>query len=178
MVIFGELFSWGVNMTSPYLWLKFIHVIAAVTFMVAHGTSIAISFRLKHEKDVARIKALLDLSSTMWVATMLSLLVLLIIGIVLGFMGGWWSQTWIWASIVLLLVITFWMFYIGQRTYHPLRKALGLPYQAGGKEMPAEKPAPVEESFALIANTRPGLMLLIGYGGFVLIIWLMMFKPV
>jgi hypothetical protein len=68
------------------------------------------------------------------------------------------------------------MFQIGQGTYHPLRKALGLPYMARGRDMPAGEPAPEEESFALIAKTRPVLMLLIGYGGFVLIIWLMMFK--
>ena len=164
-------------MTSPYLWLKFIHVITAVTFMVAHGTSIAISFRLKHEKDVERIKAMLDVSGTMWVATMLSLLVSFFLGIVLSFMGRWWSQTWIWASIVLLLVITFWMFYIGQGTYHPLRKALGLPYQARSKEMPAEEPAPEEERLAQIAKTRPWEMLIVGYGGFLVVIWLMMFKP-
>lgn len=29
----------------------------------------------------------------------------------------------------------------------------------------------------LDAKTRPGLMLLVGYGVFVVIIWLMMFKP-
>ena len=164
-------------MTSPYLWIKFLHVVAAVTFMVAHGTSIAISFRLKHEQDIARIKAMLDVSGTMWVAMILSLLISGIAGIVLGYMGRWWSQTWIWISIVLLLVITIWMFQIGQGTYHPLRKALGLPYQARGKEMAAGEPAPEEESFALITKTRPGLMLLVGYGGFVIIIWLMMFKP-
>jgi hypothetical protein len=43
--------------------------------------------------------------------------------------------------------------------------------------MPAEKPEPEEESFALIAKRRPWLMLIIGYGGFVAIMWLMMFKP-
>jgi hypothetical protein len=164
-------------MDSLYEWIKFLHVVAAVTFMVTHGTSIAISFRLKGEQDVTKIKTLLDISGSMWIAMMLSLLVAGIAGIVLGFMLSWWSQWWIWVSIVLLLVITIWMFTIGQGTYHQLRKALGMPYQAGGKEMPAGEPAPVEESNALIAKTRPGLMLLVGYGGFVVIIWLMMFKP-
>jgi uncharacterized membrane protein len=80
----------GAKMTSIYLWLKFLHVVAAVTFMVAHGTSIAISFRLKHEEDVARIKAMLDVSGTMWIAMMLSLLVSGIagIGLVLWPIGG------------------------------------------------------------------------------------------
>ena len=164
-------------MGSLYEWTKFLHVIAAITFMVAHGTSIAISFRLKKEEDVERIKAMLDVSGTMWVAMMLSLLVSGIAGIVLGFMLSWWSDWWIWISIVFLVVLTIWMFTIGQGTYHQLRRTLGMPFQAGGKEMPAQDLAPVEETFALITKTKPVLMLLVGYGGFVVIIWLMMFKP-
>jgi hypothetical protein len=164
-------------MDSLYEWIKFLHVVAAVTFMVTHGTSIAISFRLKGEQDVTKIKTLLDISGSMWIAMMLSLLVAGIAGIVLGFMLSWWSQWWIWVSIVLLLMITIWMFQIGQGTYHPLRKTLGMPYMARGRDMPAEEPASEEESQAWIAKTRPGLMLLVGYGGFVVIIWLMMFKP-
>jgi membrane protein YdbS with pleckstrin-like domain len=104
--------------------------------MVAHGTSIAISFRMKQEQDMSKVKTMLDLSGSVWIAMMLSLLVAGIAGIVMGFMLSWWSQWWIWVSIVLLLVITIWMFQIGQGT----------------------------------------LMLLVGYGGFVVIIWLMMFK--
>jgi len=164
-------------MGSLYEWIKFLHVVAAITFMVSHGTSITISFRLKQEKDIIKIKTMLDLSGTMWVAMMLSLLVAAVAGIVLGFMLHWWSQWWIWISIVLLLVITIWMFQMGQSTYHQLRRTLGMPFQAGSKEMPAQEPAPVEESYALIAKTKPHLLLLVGYGGFVVIIWLMMFKP-
>ena len=77
---------------------------------------------------------------------------------------------------MLLVVITIWMFTIGQGTYHRLRTTLGMPFQAGGKEMPAQDPAPVKESYALIAKTKPHLMMLGGYGGFVVIIWLMMFN--
>jgi len=112
--------------------------------MVAHGTSIAISFRLKKEEQVENIKAMLDVYGTMWMAMMLSLLVVGIAGIVLGFMLSWWSEWWLWVSIVLLVVITIWMFTIGQGTYHQLRRTLGMPFQAGSKEMPAQDPAPVE----------------------------------
>ena len=164
-------------MNSLYEWLKFLHVVAAITFLVAHGTSIAISFSVKREDEMTKVKTMLDLSGTMWIAMMLALLVAGIAGIVLGFMLNWWSQWWIWVSVVLLLVITIWMFQIGQGTYHPLRKALGMPYMARGRDMPAGEPASEEESRALIAKTQPHLMLLVGYGGFVVIIWLMMFKP-
>jgi hypothetical protein len=164
-------------MNSLYEWLKFLHVVAVFTFIMSHGTSIAISFSVKKEEDVNKIKSMLDLSGSMWVMMMLSLLVAGIAGIVLGFMGNWWSRWWLWVSIVLLLVIIIWMFMIGQGTYHLLRKALGMPYMARGKDMPAEKPTSDKERASLIAKTRPHLMLLVGYGGFVVIIWLMMFKP-
>jgi hypothetical protein len=43
--------------------------------MVAHGTSIAISFRMKQEQDMSKVKTMLDLSGSVWIAMMLSLLV-------------------------------------------------------------------------------------------------------
>lgn len=165
-------------MSSLYRWIEFLHVVAGITFMVSHGASIAISFRIKKEQEMNKIKTMLDLSGTMWVAMMLSLLVTLIAGIIMGFMLKWWSQWWIWISIILLLVIMIWMFQIGQSTYHPIRRAMGMPYLARGREMPAEEPAPEEERKALIARSmNPYIMLLVGYGGYVVIIWLMMFKP-
>jgi hypothetical protein len=49
---------------SLYEWIKFLHVILAVTFLVAHGTSIAISFRVKQEQDMSKVKTMLDLSGS------------------------------------------------------------------------------------------------------------------
>lgn len=164
-------------MDSLYLWLKFIHVLAGFTFFLSHGTSIAVAFKLKREKQLSRIHALFDLSGSMWNITMISLLVLLVVGIVISFMGNWWKFGWIWVSLVLLVGITVWMFVLGQGTYHPIRKAIGLPYMHKSKELPAEDPIPESEWLEMIAHTRPWEMLIIAYGGFVVIIWLMMFKP-
>ena len=143
---------------------------------MSHGTSIAFAFRLKREKDLTRIQALFDLSGSMWIVMMISLLVLLIGGIINGVMGNWWSSGWIWVSLVLSLGVTIWMFVIGQGTYHPMRKAFGLPYMFRGKEVQPEEPVSEAERSAMIARTRPGLMLWLAYGGFVLVLWLMMFK--
>jgi len=118
-----------------------------------------------------------DMSGYMWLVMILSLLVLLIVGVVISFMGNWWSMGWTWASLALSLGITIWMFVIGQGTYHPMRKAFGLPYMQKGKEMPSEEPVSEEERQALVAKTRPWEILLVSYGGFVVILWLMMFKP-
>jgi hypothetical protein len=40
-------------------------VIAAIKFLVAHSTSIAISFRSKNEQAVERNRTMLDVSGTM-----------------------------------------------------------------------------------------------------------------
>ena len=92
-------------------------------------------------------------------------------------MANWWSQSWTWVSLVLMLVVTGWMFILGTRTYHPMRKAFGMSYREGNTEVPAGEPLPEAERAALVAATRPMELLVIGYGGFILILWLMYFKP-
>lgn len=164
-------------MFSVYLWLKFLHVLAVCTFVLSHGASIVFSFRLKREKELPRIQAMMDLSGALWPAMMLSLLVILIAGIILGVMGKWWLGGWFWVSIVISLGVTVWMFVIGQGTYHPMRKAFGLPYMHKSKEMPPEEPVSEAERFAMIEKTRPWQMFWIAFGGFVIVLWLMMFKP-
>jgi len=164
-------------MASLYTWLKFIHVVAGFGFIMAHGVSVFVAFQLKKENEPARMKALLDLSAASWPAMMLSLVALLLAGIITGFMGHWWGQLWMWASLVLLLGLTYWMFSLGQRTYHPLRKMLGMEYLIQGKPQPVEPARPAEEIAAHIASTRPKEMLWAGLGGFILILWLMIFKP-
>src|SRR6478609_7482514 len=44
-----------------YRWLVFLHVLAVFGFLLAHGTAIAVAFRLRREREVARIRVLLDL---------------------------------------------------------------------------------------------------------------------
>ena len=164
-------------MSSLYLWIKFIHVAASVTFIMGHGAAIAFSFRVKKEKSIERVGAMLDLASSMWQVYMLSWLVLMAAGIANGFMGNWWSRGWIWVSLILMLAITIWMFIVGNNTYHPLRKAFGMPYRTSKGDFPAEEPLPEAERDALVAATRPMELLAVGYGGFILILWLMIFKP-
>ena len=120
---------------------------------------------------------MLDLSGSLWPAMMLSLLVILIAGIILGVMGKWWLGGWFWVSIGISVGVTVWMFVIGQGTYHPMRKAFGMPYMHKGKELPPEDPVSEEERSVWIEKTRPWQMLWIAFGGFVIVLWLMMFKP-
>ena len=42
-----------------YPWIVFIHVLGVLVFFIAHGTSMVVGFRLKGERDPARVRALL-----------------------------------------------------------------------------------------------------------------------
>jgi hypothetical protein len=164
-------------MGSLYLWLKFVHVVAGFTFLMAHGVAVFVAFQLKKEKDITRMQSLMDVSAAAWPTMMLSLLTLLVAGVITGFMGGWWGSIWIWVSLVLLIGLTGWMFGVGQGAYHPLRRMLGMEWMIQGKPQPVEKARPMAEIEAHIAKTNPRMLLFVGLGGFFFILWLMIFKP-
>lgn len=106
-----------------------------------------------------------------------SLLVLLITGIAAGLIGHWWGQVWIWASLVLLIVLVGAMAGLGSRIYGAARKAAGLQYFEGGRQRPPIEPAGEDEIHAILARGNPVLLTVIGYGGLAIIAWLMRFKP-
>jgi hypothetical protein len=164
-------------MNSLYDWLKYLHVFAGFTFIMGHGVAVAISFRLKHEKDLSRIQSLFDLSGTMFPVYFISMIVMFLDGIAITFMGKWWSFGWVWASLALSLVVTVWMFLLGARTYQPIRKAVGVIFRENNKEFDPVDPLPEAERAALIEATNPQLMLWVAYGGFAVILWLMIMKP-
>ena len=45
-------------------WLIFIHIVGVFAFLVAHGSSVGVLFRLRSERDPGRINALLQLSTS------------------------------------------------------------------------------------------------------------------
>ncbi len=157
-----------------YQWMVFLHVLAALIFFMAHGASAIMALRLSREQNPDRIRALLDLSETSLPVMMISLLVLLIAGIIAGIMGNWWSQGWIWVSLVLLIGVFVWMGVYAQRRYAPLRKALGIDYRGKPGDNP---PANDAEIHALIQAANPVLLAVGGLGIGGVILWLMIFKP-
>lgn len=155
----------------------FLHILAGSVYMLAHGTSAATSFRLKKEDSLERIRALLDLSQSTFGVMWISLLVLLLAGIALGFLGSWWGSGWSWVSLGLLIAMIVAMSAIASRQFHDVRKAAGLSYMQGSKELPAVEPAPMSEIQSLLSRGTPHLLTTIGVGGWAVILWLMVFKP-
>lgn len=160
-----------------YNLLVFLHVIGVFGFLMAHGISAGVAFRLRGERGPEKVRALLELSATSYPVMYLSLLVLFAVGIVLGFMGSWWGQAWIWLSLILLIVIVVLMARFGSSIYGEARKLAGLPYMVSGKPQPPIAPASPTELYAVLDKGNPVLLTAIGFGGIVIIAWLMMAKP-
>jgi hypothetical protein len=160
-----------------YPWLVYLHILALFAFLLAHGASSGASFALRREQNLERIRALLELSGNSYALMYVSLLVLLISGIIAGVIGRWWNQIWIWASLVLLILLIGAMTGLGSTIYGAARKAAGLRYFEGMRQHPPIEPVGDDEIRAILARGNPVLLTAIGYGGLAVIAWLMRFKP-
>ena len=160
-----------------YPWIVFLHVAALLGFLLAHGGSTAVAFRIPRERDPIRIAALLDLSAGAYGSSYAFLGLLVGTGVAMAFIGGFWSRGWIWASIVVLIAMAVSMHIHPSTTFSRTRRAAGLAYFEGWRSQEARPTAPPEEILAAAATNNPWITLAIGGGGTLFILWLMMFKP-
>lgn len=160
-----------------YPWIVFIHVAAAFLFVMGHGASMWVSDQIRRERDPARIRALLELSSRSLGLVYGSLIILLIAGIAAGIMGNWFSKGWIWAAIIVLVLIIVLMYGLASRYYGRVREAVGLRGYQTPKDAPDPTPVSAEELAALVDSRRPDVIGLVGVIGLLILLWLMMFKP-
>lgn len=158
-------------------WLVFLHTLSALTFFLAHGTSIAMAFKVRSETDFARIRAMLDLSGSTFMVMLISLLLLGLTGLAMPFILKLWGKGWIWASIVLMVGVVVHMGFMNDKRYKHLRRLVGLPYMIGGKEFPAEPPASQADVEAHLKKMKVADLMIVGYGIPVIVLWLMVFKP-
>jgi hypothetical protein len=162
-------------MEGLYPWVVFIHVLGAFTFVLAHGTSATVVLRLRRERELERVRALLDLSQISTGAMYAGLVVLVLGGIAAAFIAGLWGRGWIWAAIALLVLMIVFMYVRAVPYFGSLRRASGLPYFLGGPH----EPEPVDSAALarLLSDSRPMELTVVGSAGLVLIIWLMLLKP-
>ena len=158
-----------------YAWWVYLHIVGAFAFVFGHGASGLAAFRIRATRDPAQIRTLLDLSSMALGVTYVGLLLLLVGGIAAGLAGDHFSRGWIWAAIVILVVIIVAMYAMATPFYGQLRVASGV-----RAKDPKVDPNPVvnqAEIDTLASSNRPAVLLAIGTIGFLLILWLMVIKP-
>ena len=114
-----------------YQWVVFLHVLGAFGFLMAHAVSTAVVLRLRREREMERIKALLELSQLSLIGMYIFVMVLLGSGILAGFMGNWWGQWWIWVAIGIPIALSAVMYPLGTQGLGRVQKVVGLPYAEG-----------------------------------------------
>ena len=158
-------------------WIVYLHVAGAFAFVAGHGVSMFVAFQLRKERDRARLGALLDLSlkSLNWAG--IGLLVLFLSGIVAGIAKDDFGKGWIWISLALLVVIAGLMTPVGGKYFTGVRVALGQRTRGLKPADPDPVPASDTDLARLLVSKAPETLLLLGGGGFLVILWLMKFRP-
>jgi hypothetical protein len=163
-----------VNLADFYPWFVFGHIAGAFMFAASHGVSVWLAAEIGKERDAARISALLSLSTASFTGLYVGLALLLLGGVGAGVIGGHFARLWIWLSLGLLIAITVAMYAIATPYFLKLRAAVGAPTRGA----PATEPTLVgPELESLVARNPAGLLSAIGFIGFLVILWLMVFKP-
>jgi plastocyanin len=148
----------------------FVHLVGVFGFLAAHGVSMAVMFRVRRERDPQRVNELLQLSASSISGFYYSLGVLLLGGIVAGFLGHWWSQAWIWAAIAILVLVSVAMYAMARPYYRRVRFV--------AQAMADGSRAVTEDQFAgVLQGPRPQWIAGIGGVGLLAILYMMMFKP-
>jgi hypothetical protein len=160
-----------------YLWLKFLHLTAIFVFLFAHGVSGGASLLLPRPRDLETRRLLLETSYKALEFSTPSLFVILVSGVALGFYGGWWGHGWIWAGLIIFLVVSGVMTYFSFR-HDDARKAAGLAYRVFTS---AKRRDPLPADPDLLDRHIPKLrsreLAVVGILSLVIIPWLMVLKP-
>jgi hypothetical protein len=160
-----------------YEWIVLLHIVGAFLFAIAHGAGVWVAIQLRRERDPRRIEALLDLSGSSLNGFYVGLLLLLVGGIWAGIYRGWFQFAWIWAALVVLVAIVILMYVVATPFFKKLRTALGQRRMGMPKDAPDPVPLSDGEIAAIAAQTPVALLSAIGFGGLLIILWLMVVKP-
>lgn len=157
-------------------WLVFSHILGAFTFVLAHGVSMFVAFRVRKERDQGVVAALLDLSKLAVTIAAFAVIFLLATGIAAGFVGDYWGRSWIWASLAILVLLWGYMSFRGTMYHDAVRHAAGSVglYDKKGTEAPPADPAALA---TLLAAPRAMELAAVGGIGLLAILYLMVFKP-
>src|SRR5206468_4272336 len=107
-----------------YVGLKALHLLGLATFLFAHGVSGGTAFALRGPISAAT-RRWLRLSMVANMVADPALLVVIVTGVWMAFLGSWWGRGWIWAAIVVLVALIAAMFIVVARMRPTRRGACG-----------------------------------------------------
>ena len=154
-------------------WLLYLHLAAVLGFMLIHGASVQVTWKMRGEPDPERSLHLFDpLSDVRPLRLVLGAVI--VTGLVSGYVGAYWREWWMWAALVLLLAITWLMRLYGGGFYTLIERAATEAIEARGSAREAE----ARSAFDRVRRAwHPVGLTIVGLGGLAVILWLMVFKP-
>lgn len=152
-----------------YQWFVFTHLVGVVLFVFAHGTSAFATFQIRGMRDPAIVSGYLALSLNATRVAYVGLLLLLVGGAGAATSNAFWSQFWVWGSVIVLIVVTVTMYAVASPYYMRLRQLLA------GKD--GQPPISGEALVAYLDSRRPDILGVFGGLGLLVIVWLMVMKP-
>ena len=141
-----------------YQWIVFIHIASVLGLLIVHPVTVA--FHLKEERDDLRIRELLEVTETASTLRWVFFGLTIGSGVLLGFLGSWWSSAWIWIALAIFVLIGLVMNLYGGRMIDRIADT--------------HDDAEMER---LLSRFRPWILGVSGAGGLLVILYLMLFKP-
>jgi uncharacterized membrane protein len=148
------------------------HILSVVAFLSCHGASTFALFRIRSlGTDRTKIADTISFSGTTSKPMYVALIAVMVAGFGSAITGPWGlNDTWIWAALVVLVVTTGLMTAIAKPYFKKVSAACDL--------RPSGVPRVSDEELRELVRTKASsLIMLIGFGGLTLIVWLMVFKP-
>jgi plastocyanin len=153
-----------------YQWWVLLHLAGVFVFLVAHGVSVGVLFRLRRERDPAKVAALLELSGTSVKAFYAGLGTLVVGGFAAVATGHLWGKAWIWVSVGVLVLTSIAMTAMAT----PYYRRVGFVARAmvGGTE--AVTPEQFDE---VLKDNRSSSVAWTGFVALAAILYMMVMKP-
>jgi plastocyanin len=151
-------------------WWVFLHVAGVFAFLMAHGVSAYVTFKLRSERDPSRVSHLLELSASSVGVMWNSIGVLLLGGVLAGFTGHFWGQAWIWVAIGVLVVVIVAMYAMGT-TWAARLRTISAAMTEGTEAVSSE------QFEKILRSRRPYTIAGVGFVGLAVLLWLMLFQP-
>ena len=146
------------------------HIASVLTFVALHGVSMVVLYRIRRERDRAKIVELLSLSGETTLPMYIALGAIILTGVLAGLKLSSFRHWWVWLAIVLLLAIVAAMSAIAKPYFNRVREACEL--------RPSGVPRISDEELGqILGGPTAHVITAIGAGGLLAILYLMVFQP-
>ena len=150
-------------------WWLLLHLVGVFAFLLSHGVSVTVAFRIRKERDRVKIKDLISLSGSSVRLMYVSLVLLLAGAFAMTFQLHLWGAAWIRLSLALLIVTVIFMIGMASPYYKRVSEAVEL--------RPSGVPRKSDEELeAILKSPVPMIVAGVGFFSLFVILYMMVFQ--